>query len=189
MRPSRRTAFSMVEMLAVIAIVAFLIGTLWMVLAPRVRASAQVSEVRSRLKQHALAINLYMIDQEGIPPISLEGLVPGLSTQDPRSGGHFEYTLSAVPTEYHGLRIADYGFEPAKDPVVKCGSINDWHGETITMEASDGRGGHWPYEVPALGPNDRMNVLGARLDGSVGWVPLHDEWKKNLPPLKPTPAR
>ena len=189
MRRSRRSAFTLVETLVVIAIIALLSGTLWMVLAPRAHRAAQVADVRSRLRQCALAINFYMNDHDGEPPITLNHLVPGLSIVDPIGGGNFDYPLSTGTFERSHIHILEYGFDPSRDAVVKCGTINDWHGETQTTMTSDGNGHQWPYEVPILGLKDTMHVLGARLDGSVGWVNSIDSWEENLPPIQPPPAR
>ena len=183
---SRRRAFSLVELMVVIAVVALLSGTTWMVVAPRLRTATETTETKIRLKQFALAINMYMTDHDGAPPPSLREVErPGLPNLDPRSGSGFAYVFG-LATAYRGLDLPSAGFDPATNAVVKS-TTNDWHGTTETTMVPVPGGGVRPYEVPILPFGATVHFLGARLDGSIGWFDIVEPWQTRLPSIVPPP--
>ncbi|MBI3910998.1 MAG: prepilin-type N-terminal cleavage/methylation domain-containing protein [Armatimonadetes bacterium] len=84
-RGRNRRAFSLVEVLVVIAIIAILAAILFPVFA-QVRAKARQIQCLSNLKQIALGVLMYMQDHDDIFPSGLMLAVPGsacLATSDP----------------------------------------------------------------------------------------------------------
>ena len=183
----KASGFSLVETLVVSCIVAILSAVIWMAAGPRLRAQAELRSAKSNLRQLAFAVNLYMSDNKDEPPISLRNVaIPGLSISDPRNGGQLIYTLGRLEVSRQGLgEFESFGFNPAVNSIIKCPGVNDWHGRTDTMMVPNGRGGFKPFEVPALGKDDKLHLLGVRLDGSTGWFDTFEGWEKDLP--KPMP--
>lgn len=189
MKPSKfRSAFTLVEILAVIAILAIIAAIVFPVLV-RARESSKQTAVSSQLKQVGLAINMYMADYDDQAPPTLQVLLKNQSLNAvmivcPKSGHEFYYTTSYTQLWHLGAKSS--GFNPSSNSVVKamfwhnynCGSSNQ---DCTTQSWTDQNGQAWTYTVPGgregLPEGTSYKVLGARLDGSVGWFDALEDWE------------
>ena len=182
MRKQRNLGLSLIEIIVVIAIITTLLGVLAAVVVPRAKEAARMSQNRSQLKQVVLAINIYMLDWDGGPPIRLSGLVEDELLYDPSTCVPYAYHLGAGQIWQSGRRPSDFGFDDAVDPVVSCVSCSKHKGEFEIMQfpCSDGRMSS--YRIPLLDVGEQNFVLGVKLGGGIGYFPEPAEWIRNLPP-------
>lgn len=184
---NRRSGFSIVELLAVVAIVGVLVAVSALVVAPRMKRSAAVAEAKNHLKQLAYGVNMYMADNDGRAPIELALVAKGIPDTDPM-GGPWLYSWDQ---RWHGVRGADwstFGFIEARDPIVRASRVHDHKGKIETM-VYRAQGKTVVQHVPILDLGEKLRLLGARLDGSIGWFVTPGAWEENVPgPPAPLPA-
>lgn len=183
-----RLAFTLVEIIVVIAILAIIAALIFPVLA-RARESAKQTAVSSQLKQVGLAVSMYMSDYDDQAPPTLQALtsnkyLPAAMIICPKSGHEFYYTQSYAQLWHLGAKSSD--FNPSSNSVVKamfwhnyiCGSSNEG---CTTQSWTDQNGQAWTYTIPGgpdgLPEGKKYKVLGARLDGSVGWFDALEDWE------------
>jgi type II secretory pathway pseudopilin PulG len=183
-----RGGFTLTEILVVIAIVLTLVGILAAVVWPRAKESARITQNGQQLKQVALAINIYMQDHDDQPPLRLEGIATDEIIRDPVTCVRYFYKLVPGQVLISRKSAQQFGFDWSADAVVVCPSCSRHKGDFDVMEypCPDGRMSH--YRVPLLDVGEKNYVLGARIDGSVGYFQEPPEWQKNLPPLPDAPG-
>ncbi len=118
--PKKRAAFTLVELLTVIAIIGVLAGILIPV-GSKARASAHLAECTSNLRQVGVAINLYATDNRGTFPGALyTGQGPRFRSTDVGSLAQTldRYLPSSTPTNVVGAKMQE---------CLKCPA---WEGQT-----------------------------------------------------------
>lgn len=190
MKPFRYDrGLSLVEMLIVTLIIGILSAITLSVLVTA-RKGAEKAVVSNQLKQVSLAVGLYMSNNDDIPPASLGALkrasgLPLATFRSPKSGLDFYYTHSFMQVARNGRGVNAPGFEPSQNSIVKdlhwtdfnCGPDNR---NCLVRTWVDKSGKGWAYTVPTLRQGQSYRVLGARLDGSVGWFQQLEDWERSL---------
>lgn len=182
-----RSAFTLVEILVVVAILAIIAAIVFPVLT-RARESADRATTTSQLHQVGYAISMYMGDYDDVAPPTLHDL-NGYGVNDTilicnKSGHEFYYTQSYSQLWHLGAKRSS--FNPSSNSVVKamfwhnynCGSSN----QNCTVQSwTDKNGRNWTYTIPGgregIQDGKKYKVLGARLDGSVGWFDALEDWE------------
>ncbi len=97
--PGRRTAFTLVELLVVIGIIAVLIGLLLPAL-NRARQAAMRTSCAARLQQIVTAANMHVVDHKGYYPLA--GLLTGGQPEelDDSDAQHYDYRDTSPGTGY-----------------------------------------------------------------------------------------
>lgn len=188
----KQRAFTLVEMLVGLAIIAILATILIVTLGPA-KESAETTRNRHQLHQVGLAIQNYMVDYDQYFPPSLSAVFPESPGDrdrrlkeepsvpywgpdviySPRNGRMYQYVLNPAQMEedHKALRTA---FEESADAIVMDPSETNWRGSTTAGTAyHDKRSGKtFTPRTLDLGENDHYKVLGANLQGSVRYVDL-----------------
>jgi prepilin-type N-terminal cleavage/methylation domain-containing protein len=186
-----RRAFTLIEVLIVIAIIVILVGILWAVLGPPSKRSVLETSVRAELRQFAGGLAMYMADYDDQYPPGLSELkchVPGVPLESsvvtrflPECGaGRASYSFQrnvdilALERRYDAVYPFVEGVNPvvkasfycrrpdAKERFVRCGRDRD--GSVLWQ----------PQE------REVVKVLGARLDGSVSWFDQWEQWQEEF---------
>jgi prepilin-type N-terminal cleavage/methylation domain-containing protein/prepilin-type processing-associated H-X9-DG protein len=114
-----RRAFSLIELLVVIGIIAVLLGLL-LPAVMKVRESANRMSCRNNLKQLGLALHLYQVDHDAFPPGQVIGPLPEAGVTQAVGHGWGPFVLPYI--EQRALAAAyrwDLGnADPANQPVV-----------------------------------------------------------------------
>ncbi len=182
-----KRAFSLVEMMVAVAIVVVLMAVLGLAVGPAAKKSGMKATLTARLRQTAGAINLYMTDWDGFPPLTLQVLVKDHTldretVRSPLAGFDFHYTRAFVTTHRDGTAGIVDGFVESRDSIVKAFDWHDFdcgpHDERCTVKIYRIDGRNYVHKIPTIPPGQVVHVLGARLDGSVGWFPMDEEWEK-----------
>lgn len=179
MRKSTRKAFTLVELLVVIGIIAVLIGVLLPVLASARRA-AETAQCLSNLRQIGQGFAMYSSE-------SLGWVIPGFIRKQPEFGGRGEETWATILVVKRYIRQADQmdfvgsgGTPPGEEAWDSEGSA----GNTVfrcpsgTNKQNDG-----PNIVPTSKTDDsnawfwrRQSLLHAGVGDSQGSAPIVDNW-------------
>jgi prepilin-type N-terminal cleavage/methylation domain-containing protein/prepilin-type processing-associated H-X9-DG protein len=182
-RGARRSAFTLVELLVVIGIIAVLIGILLPVLSGA-REQAKTAQCLSNLRQIGQAFNLYAAENK-------QYLIPGHIRQQPKFGGRGEETWFTILAANRYVKGADQiDFRPATPDEALPGD-NAWNAE--------GSAGNTIFRCPSgtdmiipLGGNPpspnaktddynnwawrRQSLLHAGVGASRGSAPIVDCW-------------
>jgi prepilin-type N-terminal cleavage/methylation domain-containing protein/prepilin-type processing-associated H-X9-DG protein len=107
----RRRAFTLLEVIIVIAIIGILIGLLVPAVS-YVRFAAARSRCQNNLRQQGLAVLNYEAANSGLPPLAAGGPCPALYLPDGVSHGLYAYIL---PYLDEGARVSQYRWDLAAD--------------------------------------------------------------------------
>jgi hypothetical protein len=182
----KRKGITLVEVLVVTAIVVSLVAVGWMLLAQAAKRRALEVGVRNDLRQFVVALTMYKSDYDGVYPLGADALhrhVPNVpleptNIREPLPGCgagsveyHFTRNISILTLEkkYH----AEYPFDERVNPVVKTPGICRKPG--TTQEFVFYGAGHWQPRVREV-----KLVLGAKIDGSVGWFDSLEQWEEEF---------
>ena len=90
------------------------------------------------------------------------------------------YASGSCPVHGEGSHaLEDFGFNIVSDAIVRFPGVNNHAGATEMMMVPDGGGGQKPFLVPLLEPGQKVQLLGARLDGSIAWFESPAAWEEN----------
>lgn len=177
----RQNGLTLVETLIVIAIVAVLGATIGLVIMGPAKSTAVRIDCSATLKQTALAINLYIDNNDSKHQLSLDSLDDEVVTRCPQYRFKYIYATGyAFNQNGHRVPRWESEFEPSLNSIVKCPTHNNWKGET-EMLTTKVDGATVSFPVPSLSDINKLRLLGARLDGSVSYFDVREEWENNAP--------
>ncbi len=123
-RPFRDSAFSLIEILVVISVIALLIG-LALPAMSRTRAIARQTICQSRLRQWGLAFEIYVNQNEGFyPHIDGRDRTPSNPTTDAERADYYFGWIDVLPPLMgeKSWRNYDYWQKPGKNTIFQCPS-------------------------------------------------------------------
>lgn len=176
-------AFSLIEILVVLVIIVVIAALLFPVIGAA-KEKARETDEKARLKQVALAINIYQADNDQFLPPTLKKLgLPYQTTHCVKSGMEFYYPLNYSFIKTYG-RIRDVvpEFEPSQDSVVKAMFWHDfdcgWRNHNCDTRTFTDPVTHqaFAYTTPT---SLQYKVLAGFLDGHVAFVPATEGWERN----------
>jgi prepilin-type N-terminal cleavage/methylation domain-containing protein len=182
------TAFTLIEVMIVTAIILVLVAISWLVIAPSMKAKSLETRIRADLRQIGIAINTYMSDNNDMLPYSMRDLPPVV----PRGiGGREDHGPLAPhfsgPRDYHlvySQRDADdtdrwnchYKWDGTTNPVVCASFRQRVTGAQRSIANFDTT--TWT-EIGKL-KREEVLVLSSFLDGHIAWCQDIEEWRNEL---------
>lgn len=180
-----KKAFTLIEVIVVVFILAVLAVLLFPVLVSARQAPTKIVAI-NRLRQVAIAIQQYRTDNNDEMPATLNCLKTYSKSMAsemftcPRSGMEFHYPFNYYMIGQAG-KMKDIApeFNPSSDSVIKanhfhnfdCGSGN----YRCKLATFTGKGGTFSYTIPL---SEKYQVLAASLDGHVSFVPVTEAWEE-----------
>ena len=180
----RRRAVTLVEVLVAIAILMLIATIVWLALGPVAKEKSVEARIRSDLKQIVTAVNIYMADnddklplrEDALPkgtPKKIEGLDKHGSIGSPYGGNGYFYT-QPYRMQVFSERFARYPWDSKSDPIVKAYMRFRVTGQKERYLDFDHKGGtQWKVREQTL-------LLGGRLDGSIAWFPVTQEFEREF---------
>lgn len=187
---SRDRAFTLVELLVVIGIIALLISILLPAL-NRAREAAKAVQCASNMRQVGIAFQLYATDQNGwLPPSVSADWYNGIYYPDPTDPeGTTRKTWVNYMIDAHCLRAGDTPFSGSYEwlnyyavPILRCPSAVVTWSSTSQMWSysvsfyifgvSSGTGNPMASKLATLKPSPRVVLLGESLVGSPAFYPF-----------------
>ncbi len=187
MKP-RMKAFTLIEVLIVVAIITILVGIIWLAVGPPAKARALDTRISSDLHQLAIGVSLYREEHDGGLPISIDELPASL----PRGIGGFENEGPLGP-QFRGPRNYDLVYsrlDAYHADLLKC--VNRWDEDKHGMVEANFRQKIMPGKIrlPEWDPKtwkishyrlyDDIHVLQGFLDGHVAWISREQLWIHEL---------
>lgn len=123
-RPSTALAFSLVELLVAISVIALLIG-LGLPAMNRTKAIAQQTLCQSRLRQWAMAFEIYTMDNKGFfPHVDGRDRTSSNPQTDSERADYYFGWIDVIPPLMgeKPWRDYDYGKKPGQDTIFQCPS-------------------------------------------------------------------
>ena len=166
---SRRAAFTLVELLVVIGIIALLVAILLPALS-RSREQALRTQCASNIRQWGIAYQMYANANRGSFPYNGKALPPWC----PVGGQHLGWTSSVVQEFFNTYLLKNRTLaDRERENILFCPS-QDWHREAGNDPAlTGGLVGFFvlPHrETQALDPNNTMNYKPPGFSEGEGWV-------------------
>lgn len=181
MRTNR--AYSLIEILTVVAIIICVSAVLWLAAGPKVKLGAVGSVVRSELRQLHNALNLYMIDYDGAYPTGMRALKAHI----PATQRKTKAVVTPIPgcskyLEYHFTRNIDilrgettyaarFPFDITRNPIFKQSFFCMIPGTQEDFQCTLTNG-----QVQVV-KREVKHVLGIRMDGKVDWFDMSEQWE------------
>jgi len=180
---TKRNGITLLEVVIVTSILLLLVGVIWFAFRPHMMRGAAEAAVRNDLKQIVAAINIYMIDNDNMYPLSLRSLPKGTPmkcTAFPADGRYriasqgyndYFYTLPWPLTKVMEKHNSSLTFDPDKHVIVKAWIIEKDLGGHVQVSLRNPKTGEY-----RTWPRRNIVILCAWLSGSVKWGPIRDEW-------------
>ncbi|MEZ0326537.1 MAG: type II secretion system protein [Fimbriimonas sp.] len=178
---------TLLETLIVGFIVVILSAVAYAMIAPRAKASAHQVECKTNLKNLASGLNIYMGDNDGLPPPSLSLANNGKEPSCPMDRIRYMYSGNFIAMNNEGRASWVGNFDPNKHAVVKCIQHNDNTGPYELMPMTNVDGVSVMRKVPLLPEGKTLNLMSVLLDGSIRFRPLIDDYMTDLDKIAPEP--
>lgn len=189
MQSRLRRGITLVQTLVVITIIVVVTAILGLTIGPRAKVKAKEVRVKSDLRQFASAINLYRSDFDDRLPVSRDNLYAWgkgnlpkweldesfVQPTDMPWAGYVNYFFT-MPWEFQQIASKvplKHPFSESNSSIVKAKFWRRSAGnQIIPFEVT-----LWPDGQIIDAGRDPVKVLGARLDGSVGWFWLLEDFQ------------
>lgn len=185
----KNSGVSLVEIIVVISIIAVVGMVIGLVIGPRAKEAGLRATCTSNLRQLAFAWNLYRIDNDDAPPLTLAQIGPRI-WYCPLDDIPYVYNGSALLLTPEGVWKYSETFNPSTHPIIKCIQHHRHTGETELNPMTNAFGKSVMRKTPIFNEGDVWNVLSVTMDGSVRYRPFTDELttagSDSLTPPEPT---